>query len=105
MGYKAQAPFATFADVDLKTLRSLETGQRAPRDGTRSKVEAALGWREGVITEVLDHYEIIPPDALTLEYMTQGPRKSVSRAADLTDEELIGELAYRLRSRTQKSPF
>ncbi|MDP9889544.1 DNA-binding XRE family transcriptional regulator [Pseudarthrobacter enclensis] len=35
----AQLPFAKHAEVDLKTLRSLEKGGRLPSDTTLNKVE------------------------------------------------------------------
>ncbi|UKA69535.1 hypothetical protein [Arthrobacter sp. FW306-06-A] len=112
----AQQPFAKHAEVDLKTLRSLEKGERAPWDTTQSKVEKALGWRQGVIKEVLDHHEIIPAESITAEYMREGngeatwldlsaeeedKTRPVTRAGLLTNEELIGELAYRLRHKSR----
>ena len=112
----AQQPFAKHVEVDLKTLRSLEKGERAPWDTTQSKVEKALGWRQGVIKEVLDHHEIIPPHSVTDEYMREGNGEAtwaelsaeeeagtrpVTRAGLLTNEELIGELAYRLRHKSR----
>lgn len=112
----AQQPFAKQAEVDLKTLRSLEKGERAPWDTTQAKVEKALGWRQGVIKEVLDHCEIIPAHSVTEEYMREGAQeaswadlsaeedektKPVTRAGLLTNEELIGELAYRLRNKNR----
>jgi len=112
----AQQPFAKAAGVDLKTLRSLEKGERAPWDTTQAKVEKALGWRQGVIKEILDHHEIIPAESVTAEYMREGSAeaswadlsaeedeklKPVTRAGLLTNEELIGELAYRLRNKNR----
>lgn len=112
----AQQPFAKHAEVDLKTLRSLEKGERAPWDTTQSKVEKALGWRQGVIKEVLDHHEIIPAESITTQYLQEGAEESnwfdlaveedektrpVTRAGLLTNEELIGELAYRLRHKSR----
>ena len=112
----AQQPFAKQAEVDLKTLRSLEKGERAPWDTTQNKVEKALGWRQGVIREVLDHHEIIPAESITMDYMRDGGGEAswadlsaeeedntrpVTRAGLLTNEELIGELAYRLRHKNR----
>ena len=71
----AQQPFARDAGVDLKTLRTLETGDRAPRDTTLIKIEAALGWRQGVIREVLDHHAIIPVTSVTLDYLREGAQE------------------------------
>jgi DNA-binding XRE family transcriptional regulator len=112
----AQQPFAKTAGVDLKTLRTLEKGERAPWDTTQNKVEKALGWRQGVIKEILDHHEIIPAASITMDYMREGSEEAtwaelsaeeedkarpVTRAGLLTNEELIGELAYRLRHKNR----
>jgi len=112
----AQQPFAKHAEVDLKTLRTLEKGERAPWDTTLNKVEKALNWRQGSIREVLDHHEIIPSQNVTLDYMREGATEAswadlsaeeedklrpVTRAGLLTNEELIGELAYRLRNKSR----
>lgn len=112
----AQQPFAKHAEVDLKTLRTLEKGERAPWDTTLTKVEKALNWRQGSIREVLDHHEIIPIQSVTLDYMREGSAEAswadlsaeeedktrpVTRAGLLTNEELIGELAYRLRNKSR----
>ena len=112
----AQQPFAKHVEVDLKTLRTLEKGERAPWDTTLSKVEKALNWRQGSIREVLDHHEIMRPQAITLDYMREGSGEAtwadlsaeeedklrpVTRAGLLTNEELIGELAYRLRNKNR----
>ncbi|QNJ56273.1 immunity repressor [Gordonia phage Ohgeesy] len=40
---------AVLADVDPKTLRSLERGDRWPREATRLKIEHALHWRAGAL--------------------------------------------------------
>ncbi|QSM00080.1 immunity repressor [Gordonia phage Cashline] len=40
---------AVLADVDPKTLRSLERGDRWPREATRLKIEHALHWRVGAL--------------------------------------------------------
>lgn len=107
-----QRTFAANAGIDLKTLRTLETGERTPREATLVKIEDALGWRQGVIREVLDHHAIIPITSVTLEYMHEGAEESswldlaaeeernlqpVRKAALLSNEEIIGELLYRLR--------
>jgi DNA-binding XRE family transcriptional regulator len=112
----AQQPFAKYAEVDLKTLRTLEKGERAPWDTTLHKVEKALSWRQGSIREVLDHAQIIPAGSVTLDYMREGSAEAtwgdlaaeedaaarpVTRAGLLSNEELIGELAYRLRNKSR----
>lgn len=44
-----QDELAERAEIDPKTVWNLERGERWPRTGTRSKLEAALGWDEGDI--------------------------------------------------------
>lgn len=48
-----QAELARNAEVDVKTLRSLEKGDRWPRDSTRSKIERALGWAPHSLANIL----------------------------------------------------
>ncbi|MGZ9829909.1 helix-turn-helix domain-containing protein [Tsukamurella ocularis] len=43
------AELARDAQVDVKTIRSLETGERMPRDSTKAKLERALEWTPGSI--------------------------------------------------------
>lgn len=115
----ARQPFAKYADLDLKTLRTLETGERAPWDTTQAKVEKALGWRHGVIKEVLDHYDIIPATSVTMDYMRDGAEveswadlsaeedgkaRPITHARLLSNGELIEELAYRLRHKYRGMP-
>lgn len=51
LGHDA-AELARIADVDPKTLASLEKGERWPRDKSRSRLEAALQWAAGSLTEI-----------------------------------------------------
>jgi DNA-binding XRE family transcriptional regulator len=109
-----QLPFAKLTKVDVKTLNSIETGRRAPRDVTQRKIEMALGWRAGSIQQVLDEGEHIKHEALTLKEMADGAGEPtwqeldtspshhysgpVKRASQLTDEELLAEVSYRFRN-------
>ena len=54
------APFARGANVDPKTLASLEKGERWPHTSTRSKIEAALGWEVGSLAAMLDGGDATP---------------------------------------------
>lgn len=111
----AQQPFAKHAGLSYTTLRSMESGQRVPWDTNQRKIENALGWRPGAIQEILDNAETIPMESLTLDYLREGAgeptwqdldaeesetTRPVTRAGELSNEELIGELAYRLRNKT-----
>jgi DNA-binding XRE family transcriptional regulator len=71
----SQRKLAQLAGVDVKTLRSIEAGERNTYGTSLYKVETALR----------QHSHTIPPDI--------GPIRS---ARDLTDEELAAELTYRL---------
>lgn len=109
-----QLPFAKFAEVDAKTLSSMERGTRVAWETNQRKVEKALGWRLGSIQEVLDHAAETPRESVTLASMKEGaaeaswqdladeekraPEQPVTRANQLTDEELLAELSYRFRN-------
>lgn len=47
------AELARQAQVDVKTIRSLEAGERMPRDSTKAKIERALNWSPGSIDAIL----------------------------------------------------
>lgn len=49
-----QAELARTADVDPKTVRSLERGERWPRDTSRAQIETALQWMPGSLDEMLE---------------------------------------------------
>ena len=109
-----QQPFAKFAEVDTKTLASMEKGTRVAWETNQRKVEKALGWRVGSIQEVLDHAPDTPKESVTLDSMKEGGAEAswqdlaaeeskvteqpVTRANQLTDEELLAELSYRFRN-------
>jgi DNA-binding XRE family transcriptional regulator len=107
--------FAKVLDMNYRTLTTLEKGARTSHDTNQRKVEEALGWRIGAIREVLEKADIIPAESVTLEYMREGSGESswmdldaeesvlvrpVTRAGELSNEELLGELAYRLYNKT-----
>jgi DNA-binding XRE family transcriptional regulator len=109
-----QLPFAKFAEVDTKTLASMEKGTRVAWETNQRKVEKALGWRAGSIQEVLDNAADTPKESVTLDSMKEGgssetwqdladaetaqAEQPVTRANQLTDEELLAELSYRFRN-------
>lgn len=61
LGMSASA-LAKLAEVDAKTLRSLERGERWPQDVSRAKIEAALGWVAGALDALRDGAAL--PDVL-----------------------------------------
>jgi len=110
----AQKPFAIKAEVDTKTLSSMEKGTRVAWETNQRKVELALGWRLGSIQHVIDNAAEIPAGSVTLAAMREGANEvtwqqldaeetakregPVTRANQLTDEELLAELSYRFRN-------
>jgi transcriptional regulator with XRE-family HTH domain len=83
-----QLPFARTAGIDVKTLTGIEAGKRAPHPGTQRKIERALGWEPGTIRQILEG---------------QRGGSPVPRAAHLTDEELLAEVAWRFRRYKESS--
>lgn len=108
-------PFAQYAGINTRTLVSMEEGERVAWETNQRKVEDALNWRAGAIQDILNNATDIPPESVTMDFMRQGAGqetwkdldaaeadaiKPVTRAGELSNEELIGELAYRLRNKT-----
>ena len=108
-------PFSQYAGINPRTLASMEEGDRVAWETNQRKVEDALNWRIGAIQEILNNATDIPPESVTMDFMKQGAGqetwkdldaeeveeiKPVTRAGELSNEELIGELAYRLRNKT-----
>ncbi|NKS64600.1 hypothetical protein GS966_20210 [Rhodococcus hoagii] len=55
-----QIELARVAGVDAKTVRSLEKGDRWPRDSTRAKIEVALGWLPGSLEAITEGQDPTP---------------------------------------------
>lgn len=110
----SQVAFAKQAEVDPKTYAAMEKGSRYPSENSQRKVERALNWRAGTIQKVLDEAADTPAGSVTLATMTDGAGEPtwadldredaayregpVTRANQLTDEELLAELTYRFRN-------
>jgi transcriptional regulator with XRE-family HTH domain len=110
----AQKPFATRSGVDTKTLATMEKGTRVAWETSQRKVETALGWRIGSIQKAIDDAGHIPAGTLTLASMKEGGAEAswqdldeeesarehgpLTRANQLSDEELLAELSYRFRN-------
>ncbi|PZG49830.1 hypothetical protein C1I98_10970 [Spongiactinospora gelatinilytica] len=47
-----QQQLASVAEIDVKTIFNLESGERWPHARTRARIEAALGWAAGTLTEI-----------------------------------------------------
>lgn len=109
---KTQVVFAKEAGIDVKTLRTLETGDRLLHDTKLWAVEKVLGWRVMSIRQVWDRRNDIDLEALTTDDMKLGASQEswdeldaetgqpVTKASQLTTEELLMELQYRVRHLT-----
>jgi len=97
----SQKGLAALADVDVKTLRSLENGERWPQPINRYKIETALGWRQGAMDEIRDNDDADPTlanlkaGAHQHEEWPHDAEQPVKRASQLSDAELLSELTYR----------
>lgn len=107
--FPSRRQFAKAAGVDIKTAVTAETGEREIHPHTQRRIEQALGWRKGAIEDVWMHRVEIPAESLTVQEMERGAGEeswedleaksvSVTRASQLTDEELLAELSYRFRN-------
>lgn len=107
---ESMAALAERAGINSKTLWSAETGSRFPQDVNQLKIEKALGWRHGSIQEAWAEREALDADNLTVEWMRAGGDSTswgelaqqktapLAKAINLTDEELLAEIAYRFRN-------
>jgi transcriptional regulator with XRE-family HTH domain len=107
--YPSRRQFAQAAGMDIKTVVTAEKGVRELHPHTQRRIEQALGWRKGAIHDVWQHRTEIPAESLTVQEMERGAGEEtwedleakatqVSRASQLTDEELLAELSYRFRN-------
>lgn len=104
-----QVVFAKEAGIDVKTLRTLETGDRLLHDTKLHAIEKVLGWRPMSIRQIWDRRDDLKLDNVTLEDMRLGAKQEtwddlseevgrpVTKASQLTNEELLMELQYRFR--------
>ncbi|AZI62758.1 helix-turn-helix domain-containing protein [Rhodococcus qingshengii] len=116
-----QADLAKEAEVDVKTVRSLEKGERWPRDSSRTKIEAALGWVPGTLGDLMQGLQprstTPEKDAILREGISF--KEAFSKAADArpqastdVDEESVEyvvrhlkDSAKDLKSRGQDDPY
>ena len=79
-------------DVRPRTLSGWLAGEYLPTPKARPRVEQALGLRTGAITELLRDR------SLSLDDVAAAPEpRPATRAADLSDDELMVEVMHRMR--------
>lgn len=74
------------------TLTAIEAGKGKPSGGTLKKLDAALGWVPGSARRAF--YEGADPTPLAVQVAQPEPAVT---ARDLTDDELLAELTYRIK--------
>ena len=102
------------AGTAIKTVRTLESGTRRTQEINQRKLEHALGWRAGSVSDVLKGKTNFAPDQITPDDMRSGddsrpsagprvvvPAAPIARASHLSDEELLAELTYRMMHRNR----
>lgn len=94
-----------FAARFSMTGRSMEywmSGRVAPRTGRRAAIENGIGWRPGIITQILedDVAEFWGLDDVRIPDPSQQP---VARASQLTDDELLTEVTRRFKTYADKA--
>lgn len=106
--FPSRRQFALATGLDIKTVMSVEKGEREIHPKTQRRMEQALGWRFGVIEEIITGQMEGALMNLTVADLASGsnledPRtgtdgSTVTPASMLSDEELLAELAYRFRT-------
>lgn len=79
-------------------------GTNAPRAKSRILLEEVLGWRVGVVTDILESDSSTSFTLSEVRDWSKMPEPVVTRASQLSDEELLMELTRRwadLRSRVE----
>ncbi|GAA3272782.1 helix-turn-helix transcriptional regulator [Paenarthrobacter aurescens] len=109
----SQVQLAKQAGTAIKTVRTLESGTRRTQEINQRKLEHALGWRAGSVSEVLKGKSNFAPEMITPDDMRSGdesrqgpprvtvPIAPIARASHLSDEELLAELTYRMMHRNR----
>jgi transcriptional regulator with XRE-family HTH domain len=105
-----QIQLAQEAGIDVKTLRTLEYGDRLLHEKKLAAIERTLGWRTFSIRQLWDRREHLDAGKVTMDDLKLDPaqeswtdlagegRGPVTKASQLTNEELLMELQYRFRN-------
>ncbi len=91
------ADLARTAEVDVKTVRGfLGAAERWPNRESRAKIAKALGWPSDELDHIDRNGSLSPAAQDEVDAPTVGGGRA-TRAADLSDDELLSELTYRMR--------
>ena len=105
-----QVQLAEQAGIDVKTFRVLESGTRLLHEKKLQAVEKVLGWRSSSIRHLWETRAYVDPTKASVEDMYEEPgheswselasesKGPVTKASQLTNEELLMELQYRFRN-------
>lgn len=94
-----RVPFAKEFGVGDSTVKTFEFGRTEPSSISKPKIERGLGWKPGIIQDVLDAAEggQTNPSEIDLEYMDgREIPEPASKASELDDVELLAEVIRRL---------
>jgi len=108
-----QGDLAQYGGPGVSTVGKIERGEQGHFPlRTRQQLEIALGWRRGMVGQILEAPEepwwdhqgiredfidgVVTDDVPDLTHPA-GPTGRVHRAADLTDDELLAELTFRMK--------
>jgi len=105
-----QVELAEQAGIDVKTFRKLESGTGLLHEKKLQAVERVLGWRSSSIRQLWETRAYIDPTKASVDDMYDEPGREswtdlaseskgpVTKASQLTNEELLVELQYRFRN-------
>lgn len=92
-----QEKFAKRFEMTARSVDNWTSGNVAPQPMMRGRIEEGLGWKPGIITDVLEDEvaEFWGLDDVRIPDPAQLP---VARASQLTDDELLTEMTRRFKT-------
>lgn len=94
-GSRSRGEIIDGTTLSLSTFTDFETGSRWPRAATLRRIESALGWKSGIVDEVIASG--VQPELIGLEHLEgREPLVNTSRGLkSYTDQEMLDELRRR----------
>lgn len=95
-GKRSRPEVVPLLGMSLGTYFNFEAGRVWPQAANLRKIEDAYGWQPGILTQLVG--SDLDPAVVTLETLREGvgAAPAVSRAAELSLEELLAELVRRM---------